>query len=216
MEDKKGDKSKGEVLVSIWFGTQADEAFAEAWYSKAANVHFDGLCSIKSKVYLSPKLWYLRVAVIEGQDVLGEKGSTLLRYPELSVKVQVGNQVSRTRISEVSPNRSLSNLFWNEDFMFVVTEPFEDHLLVSVEDRVGPGRDEVVGRVLLLVTAVERRTDDKQVVSRWFNLDNHFGNPVEIKLVTGFDSRIHLRVSLDGDTMFLMRPQCIAVMSGQR
>ncbi|KAG4192388.1 hypothetical protein ERO13_A07G153800v2 [Gossypium hirsutum] len=198
MEDKKGDKSKGEVMVSIWFGTQADEAFAEAWHSKAANVHFDGLCSIKSKVYLSPKLWYLRVSVIEAQDVLGEKGSTLLRYPELSAKVQVGNQVSRTRISGVSPNRSLSNPFWNEDFMFVVAEPFEDYLLVSVEDRVGPGRDEVVGRVLLPVMAVERRTDDKQVVSRWFNLDNHFGNPAETKLVTGFGSRIHLRVSLDG------------------
>ncbi|KAK8557607.1 hypothetical protein V6N13_007965 [Hibiscus sabdariffa] len=198
MEDKKGDKSKGEVMISIWFGTQADEAFAEAWHSKAANVHFDGLCSIKSKVYLSPKLWYLRVSVIEAQDVLGEKGSTLLRYPELSAKVQVGNQVSRTRISGVSPNRSLSNPFWNEDFMFVVAEPFEDYLLVSIDDRVGPGRDEVVGRVLLPVAAIERRTDDKQVVSRWFNLDNHFGNTAETKLVTGFGSRIHLRVSLDG------------------
>ncbi|PHT35366.1 hypothetical protein BC332_34942 [Capsicum chinense] len=82
MEDKKGDKSKGgEVMVAIWFGTQADEAFAEAWHSKAANVHFDGLCSIKSKVYLSPKLWYLR-----------EKGSSMMRYPELFAKVQVGNQ----------------------------------------------------------------------------------------------------------------------------
>ncbi|KAK8496291.1 hypothetical protein V6N13_100140 [Hibiscus sabdariffa] len=198
MEDKKGDKSKGEVMVSIWFGTQADEVFAEAWHSKAANVHFDGLCSIKSKVYLSPRLWYLRVSVIEAQDVLGEKGSTLLRYPELSAKVQVGNQVSRTRTSGVSPNRSLSNPFWNEDFMFVVAEPFEDYLLVTIEDRVGPGRDEVVGRVLLPVTAIERRTDDKQVVSRWFNLENHLNNTTEAKLVTGFGSRIHLRVSLDG------------------
>ncbi|XVF81096.1 hypothetical protein PTKIN_Ptkin15bG0128900 [Pterospermum kingtungense] len=199
MEDKKGDKSKGEVMVSIWFGTQADEAFAEAWHSKAANVHFDGLCSIKSKVYLSPKLWYLRVSVIEAQDVvLGEKGSTLVRYPEISAKVQVGNQVSRTRIAPASPSRSLSNPFWNEDFMFVVAEPFEDYLLVSVEDRVGPGRDEVVGRVLLPVAAIERRTDDKQVVSRWFNLDNHFGNSADTKLVPRFGSRIHLHVSLDG------------------
>lgn len=199
MEDKKGDKSKGEVMVSIWFGTQADEAFAEAWHSKAANVHFDGLCSIKSKVYLSPKLWYLRVSVIEAQDVvLGEKGSALVRYPEISAKVQVGNQVSKTRISAASPNRSLSNPFWNEDFLFVVAEPFEDYVLVSVEDRVGSGRDEVVGRVLLPVAAIERRIDDKQVVSRWFNLDNHFGNSADTKLVPRFGSRIHLRVSLDG------------------
>lgn len=200
MEDKKGDKSKGgEVMVSIWFGTQADEAFAEAWHSKAANVHFDGLCSIKSKVYLSPKLWYLRVSVIEAQDIVpGEKGYTMMRFPELFAKVQVGNQVLRSRISGPNPNRSMSNPHWNEDLLFVVAEPFEDYLLVSVEDRVGPGREEAVGRVLLPVTAIERRNDEKQVVSRWFNLDNHFGSAVESKIVTRFGSRIHLRMSLDG------------------
>ncbi|KAJ4973659.1 hypothetical protein NE237_006833 [Protea cynaroides] len=76
-------------MVFVWFRTQADEAFAKAWHSKAANVHFDGLCSIKSKVYLSPKLWYLRVTIIEAQDIiLAEKGSTMERFPELSVKAQ--------------------------------------------------------------------------------------------------------------------------------
>ena len=200
MEDKKGEKAKaGEVMLSIWFGTQADEAFAEAWHSKAANVHLDGLCSIKSKVYLSPKLWYLRVSVIEAQDiVLGEKGSSVMRFPELSSKVQVGNQVLRTRIAAASPNRSLSNPYWNDEMIFVVAEPFEDYLLVSVEDRVAPGRDEVVGRVLFPVMAIERRNDEKPVTSRWFNLDSHLGNAGESKMVTRFGSRIHLRVSLDG------------------
>ncbi len=201
MEDKKGEKAKaGEVMLSIWFGTQADEAFSEAWHSKAANVHFDGLCSIKSKVYLSPKLWYLRVSVIEAQDiVLGEKGSSVMRFPELSSKVQVGNQVLRTRIAAASPNRSLSNPLWNEEMMFVVAEPFEDYLLVSVEDRVAPGRDEVVGRVLFPVMGIEKRNDEKNLTSRWFNLDSHFGNAGgESKIVTRFGSRIHLRVSLDG------------------
>ncbi|GLT67573.1 hypothetical protein SLA2020_398700 [Shorea laevis] len=201
MEDKKGEKLKGEVMVSIWFGTQADEAFAEAWHSKAANVHFDGLGSIKSKVYLSPKLWYLRVSVIEAQDIIPcEKGSTMVRFPELFAKVQVGNQVLRTRISTPSSSRSFSNPFWNEDLLFVVAEPFEDYLSVSVEDRVGPGREEMVGRVFLPLMTMERRTDDKPVVSRWFNLDNHFGLSAsdQSKLVSRFGSRIHLRASLDG------------------
>ncbi|KAK3407534.1 hypothetical protein EUGRSUZ_K03580 [Eucalyptus grandis] len=167
MEDRKGEKAKsGEVMISIWFGTQADEAFAEAWHSKSANVNFDGLCSIKSKVYLSPKLWYLRLSVIEAQDIVpSERGPAMARFPELSVKAQVGNQVLRTRASQAAPNRSLSSPFWNEDMVFVVAEPFEDYLIVSVEDRVGPGRDEVVGRVLLPATSIERRTDDKPVVS---------------------------------------------------
>ncbi|XP_010243619.1 PREDICTED: FT-interacting protein 1 [Nelumbo nucifera] len=199
MEDKKGEKAKaGEVMVSVWFGTQADEAFAEAWHSKAANVHFDGLCSIKSKVYLSPKLWYLRVTIIEAQDIVpGEKGSAMARYPELSAKAQVGNQVLRTRTAPASPNRSLSNPFWNEDMIFVVPEPLEDYLMVCVEDRIGPGRDEVLGRVLIPVMAIERRTDDKPVVSKWFSLDMHY-NFTESKVVSRFGSRIHLRVSLDG------------------
>ncbi|KAL6208881.1 hypothetical protein ACLB2K_019824 [Fragaria x ananassa] len=203
MEDKKGDKSKsGEVMISIWFGTQADEAFAEAWHSKAANVNFDGLGSIKSKVYLTPRLWYLRFKVIEAQDIVpGEKGSAMMRFPELSVKIQVGNQVLRTRIAQPSSVRSLSNPLWNEEMMFVVAEPIEDYLLICVEDRVGPGRDEVAGRVVIPVAGVERRTDDKPVVSRWFNLDNssHFTNAAgESKVMTRFGSRIHLRVSLDG------------------
>ncbi|KAM3341070.1 hypothetical protein P3S68_028705 [Capsicum galapagoense] len=188
MEDKKGDKSKGgEVMVAIWFGTQADEAFAEAWHSKAANVYFDGLCSIKSKVYLSPKLWYLR-----------EKGSSMMRYPELFAKVQVGNQVLRTRVSPPSATRSLSNPFWNEDLMFVVAEPFEEFLLVSIEDRLAPNREEVVGRVLLPVSSLERRLNEKPATSRWFNLETYLGNPNDPKTVVRFASRIHLRASLDG------------------
>ncbi|GAB2298553.1 FT-interacting protein 3 [Dionaea muscipula] len=194
MEDKKGDKSKGgEVMVAVWFGTQADEAFAEAWHSKAANVNFDGLCSIKSKIYLSPKLWYLRITIIEAQDVsLGEKGSTLMRYPEFLAKVQVQNQMLRTRISPPSSTRNLSNPYWNEDLIFVVAEPFEDYLLVSVEDRLAPGREEVVGRVAIPVAAVERRWDDKLVSSRWFNLDA--GNNTR----SFGGSRVHFRASLDG------------------
>ncbi|CAN4093773.1 unnamed protein product [Withania somnifera] len=200
MEDKKGDKSKGgEVMVAIWFGTQADEAFAEAWHSKAANVHFDGLCSIKSKVYQSPKLWYLRVGLIEAQDiVMGEKGSSMMRYPELFAKVQVGNQILRTRVSPPAATRSLSNPFWNEDLMFVVAEPFEEFLLVSIEDRIAPNREEVVGRILLPVSSLERRLNEKPVTSRWFNLDTPLSNPNDLKPVVRFASRIHLRASLDG------------------
>ncbi|GAA0150458.1 transferase [Lithospermum erythrorhizon] len=200
MEDKKGDKVKGgEVMVAIWFGTQADEAFAEAWHSKAASVHLDGLSSIKSKVYLSPKLWYLRVGVIEAQDVIsGDKGSSVMRYPELLAKIQVGNQVLKTRVASPNANRTLSSPFWNEDLMFVVAEPFEDYLLVSIEDRIGPNREEVVGRLLLPLASIERRLDEKLVASRWYNLDVQFSNANGPKSAVRFASRIHIRASFDG------------------
>ncbi|PWA76799.1 C2 calcium-dependent membrane targeting [Artemisia annua] len=198
MDDKRGERAKGgEVMVAIWFGTQADEAFSEAWHSKAASVHLDGLSSIQSKVYLSPKLWYLRVSVIEAQDVvLGEKGTSIMRYPELNVKVQVGNQVLKTRVAPAMANRSLSNPYWNEDLMFVVAEPFEDYVMLSVEDRVGPNREEVVGRVMLPVSIITRRLDSKEVASRWYNLDG--SNPNDVKSVVRFASRIHIQATLDG------------------
>ncbi|XP_043718794.1 FT-interacting protein 3-like [Telopea speciosissima] len=202
MEDKKGEKTKGgEVMVSVWFGTQTDEAFAEAWHSKSANVHFDGICSIKSKVYLSPKLWYLRVTIIEAQDIVPvEKGSTMAKFSELSAKAQVGNQVLKTRVAPAMANRTLSNPFWNEDLMFVVAEPFEDYLMLSVENRIGPGRDNILGRVLIPVKSIERRLGDEPTVSKWFTLDTHYNNMglTEPKVVTRFGSRIHLRLSLDG------------------
>lgn len=44
----------------------------------------EGLNTIMSKVYLSPKLWYLRITIIEAQDLFPtDKG----RFLELSVKV---------------------------------------------------------------------------------------------------------------------------------
>ncbi|VFR00549.1 unnamed protein product [Cuscuta campestris] len=197
MEGKTGDdKSKaGEVMVAAWFGTQADEAFAEAWHSKSANVGSDGLSSIKSKVYLSPKLWYLRVGVLEAQDIVVpscDKGSSLLRYPDLFVKVQVGNQVLRTRVSKT--------FSWNEDLMFVVGEPFEDLVILSVEDRVSPHKDEVVGRLVLPVSGLERRANEKPVTPMWFNLDTNFNNNNQSCLSKSvrFAPRIRLRASLDG------------------
>jgi hypothetical protein len=203
MEDRKGQRGGAEVMVAVWFGTQADEAFAEAWHSKAAGVHGNGpLGSIKSKVYVAPKLWYLRISVIEAQDLFPtDKGPLAIgRFPELFVRAQVGNQIMRTRPAPMVSTRGPSSPFWNEDLMFVVAEPFEDFLVLSVEDRVSPGRDELLGRLVVPVSAIERRWDWKPVVSRWFGLDRGAGGGnVSGSNVHRFGSRrVHLRLSLDG------------------
>jgi hypothetical protein len=63
----------GEIMLAIWWGTQADEAFPEAWQSDTgAHALF------RSKVYLSPKLWYLRVNIIEAQDLTANDKGRLL------------------------------------------------------------------------------------------------------------------------------------------
>eukprot|EP00253_Pinus_taeda_P018568 PITA_18568 len=170
---------------------RCNEAFPEAWHSDAAAVHSDGLTNIRSKVYLFPQLWYVRVNVIEAQDLqLSDKG----RYPELCVKVQLGSQILKTRIAQ---NRS-TNPLWNEDLVFVVAEPFEDHLILMVEDRLGPNKYEVLGKTSIALMVVERRLDHRIVNSRWYNLEKHNASEGEKKKEIKFASRIHLRVCLDG------------------
>ncbi|GAB2276979.1 FT-interacting protein 3 [Dionaea muscipula] len=193
LEDRKADKGgKGELMLAVWMGTQADEAFPEAWHSDAAAVSGDAVANIRSKVYLSPKLWYVRVNVIEAQDLVpSDKG----RFPEIYVKVMLGNQALRTRISQ---SKNLSPM-WNEDLMFVAAEPFEEPLVLSVEDRVGPGKDEGLGRCVIPLQNVQRRLDHKPVNTKWYNLEKYVmvdGEPPRKE--PKFASRIHLRICLDG------------------
>ncbi|CAH8270922.1 unnamed protein product [Arabidopsis lyrata] len=190
LEDRHGRKVKGELMLAVWMGTQADEAFSDAWHSDAASVGPEGVTHIRSKVYLSPKLWYVRVNVIEAQDLIPHDKT---KFPEVYVKAMLGNQTLRTRISQTKT----LNPMWNEDLMFVVAEPFEEALILAVEDRVAPNKDETLGRCAIPLQNVQRRLDHRPLNSRWFNLEKHImveGEKKEIK----FASRIHLRIFLEG------------------
>ncbi|XP_074567505.1 FT-interacting protein 3-like [Curcuma longa] len=195
LEDKKGDKTKGELMVAIWIGTQADEAFADAWHlDAAAAAAIDELAvssHTKSKVYHAPRLWYLRVNVIDAQDIfIADK----TRIPDVYAKVQLGNQILKTR-----PVQSRTfNPLWNEDLMFVAAEPFEDQLIISVEDRVGPNKDEVVGRIGIPLGSIEKRLDDHIINARWFSLEKPVVVDVDQLKEDKFSSKIHLRVCLEG------------------
>ncbi|CAM6022599.1 unnamed protein product [Sphagnum balticum] len=166
-----------EIMVAIWWGTQADEVFPEAWQSDTGDhAHF------RSKVYVSPKLWYLRVTIVEAQDLTWNDKS---RLPELYIKAHVGPyQMLRSRIASV---RSASP-FWNEDLLFVAMEPFDDLLHILVQDRV----EEILGQVRIPLSTVEHRIDGHQVASRWYILEKEGGKG------GGFLGRIHLRLSVDG------------------
>ncbi|PON87917.1 Phosphoribosyltransferase [Trema orientale] len=194
LEHRRGDsKVRGELMLAVWMGTQADEAFPESWHSDAASVEGDGVYNIRSKVYVSPKLWYLRVNVIEAQDVEPRDRS---QPPQAFVKAQVGNQILKTKLCQTRT----TNPMWNEDLLFVAAEPFEEHLALTVENKVTSAKDEVMGRLELSLNIFERRLDHRAVHSRWFNLER-FGFGVleadkrhELK----FSSRVHLRVCLEG------------------
>ncbi|KAF5744228.1 C2 calcium/lipid-binding plant phosphoribosyltransferase family protein [Tripterygium wilfordii] len=164
LEDKNGVKLKqgGEVMLAVWMGTQADESFPDAWHSDAHDISQSNLANTRSKVYFSPKLYYLRAQVIEAQDLVSsEKG----RAPDTYVKIILANQGRTTR-----PVRGV-NPVWNDELMFVASEPLEDFIIISVDDRVGPGKDETLGRVIVSVRDVPQRLDTNKLPDpRWLNL----------------------------------------------
>ncbi|XP_047315759.1 FT-interacting protein 3-like [Impatiens glandulifera] len=190
LQNKKGEKKKqGELMMAVWMGTQADEAFPNAIHSDAVGNSFENssaAAQCRSKVYVSPRLWYVRVNVIEAQDLVPHEKS---RLPNVYVKAQIGNQVLKTRNVQTSTMSAI----WNEDLMFVAAEPFDDHLILHVEDLVGSNKDETLGKVILPLSTVDRLLDDRMVPTRWYNL-SYESEHVKDK----FASRLHLRVSLEG------------------
>ncbi|KAE9603215.1 putative C2 domain-containing protein [Lupinus albus] len=97
-------------------GTQTGEAFPDAYYSDAAINNGEHIAYTSSKVYISPRLWYLRVNVIQGQDLL------------LKNNKSGGNSSEISRPMKINPNP-----IWNEDLIFVAAEPFDESLLLSIE-----------------------------------------------------------------------------------
>ncbi|GJZ51934.1 FT-interacting protein 1-like protein [Tanacetum coccineum] len=80
--------------------------------------------------------------------------------------------------------------------MFVASKPFVEHLILSVEDRVAPNTDEVLGTCTIPLqygTEVNLRS----INTRWFDLEKHViidGVKTKVKLA----SKIHMRVCLEG------------------
>ncbi|VVA92203.1 unnamed protein product [Arabis nemorensis] len=194
LEDKKGMKTnRGEIMLAVWMGTQADESFPDAWHSDAHRVSHSNLSNTRSKVYFSPKLYYLRINVLEAQDLVpSDKG----RVPDAIVKIQAGNQMRATR----TPQMRTMNPQWHDELMFVVSEPFEDMVIVSVDDRIGPGKDEILGRVFIPVRDIPvRQETGKMPDPRWFNLQRHLMGMEEEseKRKEKFSSKILLRLCIE-------------------
>ncbi|CAO2835651.1 unnamed protein product [Amaranthus hypochondriacus] len=198
LEDKKAEKiSNGELMLAVWYGTQADEAFPDAWHSDAMalpDMSASAYNHIRSKVYHSPRLWYLRVNIIEAQDLITtDKG----RFPDCYVKAQLGAQILKTK----NVQTRIGNANWNEDLMFVAAEPFDESLILTVEDRVGPGKEETISKLIIPLTnsnVVRKRPDDKIFPGQWFNLQKPSTSNVEGEKKVKFASKLHARITLDG------------------
>ncbi|KAL5704047.1 Multiple C2 domain and transmembrane region protein 6 [Ranunculus cassubicifolius] len=192
LEGHHGEKKQGEVMLAVWMGTQADESFSEAWMSDAHDISQEDLSNTRSKVYFSPRLFYLRLTVIEAQDLMPSDRS---RPPDIYVKIQIGNQLRVTRPSAIRTHSPV----WNDELMFVVPEHMDELIIITVEDRVAPNKDEAIGRLILPIGVARPRFDHKMVDARWFNLESPSSGieEGEKKKEVKFASKIHLRLCLD-------------------
>ncbi|XP_008239837.1 PREDICTED: protein QUIRKY [Prunus mume] len=187
--DQNSGRITGEIQLSVWIGTQADDAFPEAWSSDAPFV-----AHTRSKVYQSPKLWYLRLTIMEAQDLHIPSNLPPLTAPEIRVKAQLGPQSARTRRG--SMNNHSASFHWNEDLIFVAGEPLEDSLILLVEDRTNKDAA-LLGHVVIPVSSIEQRIDERYVASKWFGLECQ-GNGLECRRSEPYCGRIHLRLCLEG------------------
>ncbi|XP_050375915.1 protein QUIRKY [Argentina anserina] len=180
--DPNSGRVSGDIQLSVWIGTQADDAFPEAWCSGAPYVSHT-----RSKVYQSPKLWYLRMTVMEVQDLHIASNLPPLTAPDIRVRAQLGTQSARTRRG--SMNNHCASFHWNEDLIFVAGEPLEDSLILLVEDRTT--KDPVpLGHIVIPVNSIEQRIDERYVASKWLPLEGSGGEQ--------YSGRIHLRLCLEG------------------
>ncbi|CAK9180252.1 unnamed protein product [Ilex paraguariensis] len=185
LEGSPENSTANDVMVAVWIGTQADEAFQEAWQSDSGGL----IPETRAKVYLSPKLWYLRVTVIQTQDLqLGSVSEPEVRSHELYAKAQLGAQLFKTSRTMVGSSSSSSNPTWNEDLIFVAAEPFEPFLVITVEDATN---GHSVGHTKVHVASIDKRTDETlEPRSRWFNLVGDESKP--------YAGRIHVKMCLEG------------------
>ncbi|KAL3819374.1 hypothetical protein ACJIZ3_005279 [Penstemon smallii] len=178
----------GDLQLSVWIGTQADDAFPESLSTDAPQTY---VSYTRPKVYQSPKLWYLRVTIIEAQDLHIIPNLPPLTTPEIRVKGQLGFQSVRTRRGSMSNHTPAFH--WNEDLIFVAGEPLEDSLILLVEDRTG--RDPVLlGHVLVPVGSIEQRLDERHVAAKWFNLEGGPSGGGD----GSYCGRLYLKMCLEG------------------
>ncbi|WVZ71831.1 hypothetical protein U9M48_020366 [Paspalum notatum var. saurae] len=154
---------KPSLLLAIWIGSQADEAYRHAWESPYG-----------PKVYDNPRLWCLRVTVAEviqgvvacedGEDG-GRRRARSLRG-QLFCKACLGEQVQKTGLAKKTMQTMSSGSYeWMDEaeLVFVAAQPFfESNLevyVVAAASSYGSREqeEEVIGQLTIPLAQIERR-----------------------------------------------------------
>uniref|UniRef100_A0A453G6P4 C2 domain-containing protein n=4 Tax=Triticinae TaxID=1648030 RepID=A0A453G6P4_AEGTS len=196
--DQSGRTAQGELMLSVWKGMQSDEAFCDSWKSDWLEASGVVRPHIVPKVYNLPRLWCLRVHIVEFKCIALACGSKIV---ESYVTVVVGCQRKTTKRMK----KPLAHYVWDEELTFVAAEPFEDDLQISIQAHLGPGRDKVLGRIIIPVQTVQRRVgglSSAELEHQWHDLQvppnaavaNGAGDELTVS-----SCRVHLTTCLDSE-----------------
>ncbi|KAK4589516.1 hypothetical protein RGQ29_020190 [Quercus rubra] len=174
LKDRNNRNTNMEVNLTYWMGTQADAEFASSWHSDSAA---DTCCIpfTRSRQYHSPILFYLRVCVNEAV-LRGNNGNGIY------VKATLGDVAKKTKVS------NMVNPKWDEIILFVVAEPFDGSLVLTVKVQPNEERSVIIGRCTVPLENVQKREDDTPIVSDWYNLVGP----------EGMVGKLHMGISLEG------------------
>ncbi|KAF3494954.1 hypothetical protein DY000_02056839 [Brassica cretica] len=125
-----------ELLMSVWFGTQADEVYSNAWFADASTVSASREKNTRPKLYLAPRLCYVRVTIVSGHDLIANDRD---RTPNVYVSATLDQVRLKTKPIE-SKNPS-----WNQDLIFVASESLEGTVKIQLWDLNKDPHDQCIG-----------------------------------------------------------------------
>ncbi|GAU43682.1 hypothetical protein TSUD_254110 [Trifolium subterraneum] len=101
LEDRRGRRFRGELMMSCWVGTQADESFHEALHLQLDNApigphHVVNTCS---RTYIMPRIWCLRLNLvqIEGLTVKADDPSV---SSDIFIHASLGTWTFTTKLAK--------------------------------------------------------------------------------------------------------------------
>ncbi|CAN6195515.1 unnamed protein product [Urochloa humidicola] len=199
--DKNGAATDGELMVAIWKGLLADEAYPDAWDSVSFDMDASVLPHIRPKVYDTPTLWYVRLFIHDFHDT-----ATPDDYDDLSKDLYVSTSLGSGQLRETQTVRKKhgDNYYtWKKEALFVAAEPFESDLRICVKERIGPDQEKVIGQTTIALASLEKRVHDHLTELESFALakgpagaDN--GSEEDDDLGQLQSGTIRLRICLDG------------------
>ncbi|CAK8538980.1 unnamed protein product [Lathyrus sativus] len=132
LEDQCGRRCMGELMMSCWIGTQADESFHEAWHLQVGVVQIGShnIVNTCSRIYIMPRIWCLRFNLIQVEGLMLEGDDDPSETSDIFIHATLGSWTFNTKLAKSNNGDAM----WNEkDILFAVAEPLNQILVLSVE-----------------------------------------------------------------------------------